>query len=71
MAEGQEELILVCGMGGGIDPEPRSFTQRGQQSRSLIAAFEVMESVGGLKVRVLKGGFRGFIRGGRRTSASL
>lgn len=50
-------VILICNVGGSLEPTgPSRF---GRQSRSLIAAYELMRA-GWTDVQVLKGGFSGW-----------
>lgn len=54
--EAKEEvsLILICHTGGTL--EPTTSYKNGKQSRSLIAAYQMLK-IGFKKVAVLKGGF--------------
>ncbi|GAB4815869.1 hypothetical protein N2152v2_002915 [Parachlorella kessleri] len=55
-------VILVCNVGGTLDPTgPSKF---GRQTRSLMAAFELIQA-GWSNVQVLKGGFNEWAKSGR------
>ncbi|KAA6428414.1 MAG: rhodanese-like domain-containing chloroplastic-like [Trebouxia sp. A1-2] len=56
----QKGAVLVCGVGGILEPLGRG----GRQSRSLMAAYELASS-GYKKVSILKGGFYEWERAGR------
>lgn len=65
-----KEIILVCNIGGSVEADDTISNQTGRQSRSLIAAFEIYDSMGNMPLKVLKGGFYGWRNQGRKTTTS-
>ncbi len=55
-------VVLYCGQGGSLEPTEQSKT--GQQTRSLIAAYQLLQA-GYTNIQVLKGGFKEWSSAGR------
>lgn len=55
-------VILYCSVGGTLDPATPS--KNGLQTRSMIAAFQLLR-LGHCNVHVLSGGYQGWAAGGR------
>lgn len=55
-------LVLYCSQGGSLEPTEQS--KSGQQTRSLIAAFQLLQA-GYTNLQVLKGGFKEWESSGR------
>ena len=64
----RKACVLVCNMGGTLDGTETN--QRGQMSRSLSAAYELVRAGLVSDVAVLKGGVSGWLRADRETVTS-
>lgn len=55
-------VVLYCSQGGSLEPTEQS--KKGQQTRSLIAAYQLLQA-GYTNIQVLKGGFKEWASSGR------
>eukprot|EP00775_Hariotina_reticulata_P004642 gene4642-4894_t len=63
LLEGDQELILYCSQGGVL--EPNDNYRKGWQTRSMVAAYELLQAGVGNSISVLRGGYTEWCNGGR------